>query len=126
MIKRRRLVALVSVIALIVIAFVTVVTGVIFTRTHYGQEKLRPFIHNTLAALVRGKVYVGPISRGILAGLTIDSVAIRDADNDTLFISTGRITASYDPRALLDKRVSLRDVAVEHPLVYLRQHASGR
>jgi translocation and assembly module TamB len=126
MIKRRRLVALVSVIALIVIAFVTIVTGLIVTRTNYGQEELRRFFQNTLAASVRGKVYVGPISGGFLTGITVDSFAIRDADNDSLFISTGRITASYDPRDLLDKRVWLRNVTVEHPLVYLRQHASGR
>jgi translocation and assembly module TamB len=126
MIKRRRLVALVSVIALVVIAFVTIVTGLFVTRTNYGQEELRRFIQSQLAGSVRGKVYVGPISGGLLTGITIDSFAIRDADNDSLLISTGRITASYDPRDLIDKRLWLRDVYVEHPLVFLRQHASGR
>lgn len=126
MIKRRRLVALVSVIALIVIALVTVVTGLIVMRTSYGQEELRRFIQTQLASAVRGKVYVGPISGGFLTGITVDSFAIRDADNDSLFVSTGRITASYDPRDLLDKRIWLRDVTVEHPMVFLRLHASGR
>lgn len=126
MIKRRRLVALVSVIALLVIAFVTVVTGLIVTRTRYGQDELRSFIQTRLASAFRGKVYVGPISGGFLTGITVDSFAIRDADNDSLFISTGRITASYDPRDLLDYRISLRDVTIQHPMVFLREHASGR
>src|SRR5690348_615627 len=126
MIKRRRLVALVSVIALVVIAFVTIVTGLIVTRTPYGQEELRKFIQTQLASAVRGKVYIGPISGGFLTGITVDSFAIRDADNDSLFVSTGRVTASYDPRDLLDKRIWLRDVTVEHPMVFLRLHANGR
>jgi translocation and assembly module TamB len=126
MIRRRRLVALVSAIALLVIGFVTVVTGLFVTRTSYGQDELRRFIQGQLAAAIKGKVYLGPMSGGFLTGITIDSFAIRDADNDSLMISTGRITANYDPRDLIDKRLLLRDVVVEHPIVYLRQHASGR
>jgi translocation and assembly module TamB len=126
MIKRRRLVALVSVIALLVIGLVTIVTVAIVTRTHYGQEELRRAIEGQLASAIKGKVYLGPVRGGFLTGIQIDSFAIRDADNDSLFLSTGQITASYDPRDLIDKRLLLRNVVVEHPVMYIRQHASGR
>ena len=126
MIKRRRLVALVSVVVLFVISFVVFATGLVVTRTGYGQDQLRRLIQTQLAAGIRGKVYVGPMSGGFLTGVVIDSLAIRDADNDSLLISTGRITADYDPRDLIDKRVWLRNVDIEHPLIFARQHASGR
>ncbi len=126
MIRRRRLVALVSAIALLVIGFVTVVTGLFVTHTSYGQEELRRLIQAQLASAVRGKVYLGSVSGGFLTGIQIDSFAIRDADNDSLMLSTGRITASYDPRDLIDKRLLLHDVDVEHPVMFIRQHASGR
>src|SRR5947209_12715575 len=126
MIKRRRLVALVSVIALLVIGLLTVVTGVFVTRTSYGQEELRRLIQGQLTSAIKGKVYLGPVRGGFLTGIQIDSFAIRDVDNDSLLLSTGRITASYDPRDLIDKRLLLRDVDVQHPVVYIRQHASGR
>ena len=126
MIKRRRLVALVSAVVLLVVGLVVLAAGLFVTRTNYGQDQLRRLIQSQLAAGIRGKVYVGEISGGFLTGVTIDSLAIRDADNDSLFLSTGRITASYDPRDLIDKRVWLRNVEVEHPVVYLRQHTSGR
>lgn len=126
MIKRRRLVALVSVIALFVIGFVAVVTGLFVTRTSYGQDELRKLIQGQLAGAIKGKVYLGAVRGGFLTGITVDSLAIRDADNDSLMISTGPIRASYDPRDLIDKRLLLRDVVIEHPVVYLRQHASGR
>jgi len=126
MIKRRRLVALVSVIALLVIGLVTVGTGLFITRTGYGQEELRKLIQGQLNSAIKGKVYLGPVSGGFLTGIQIDSFAIRDPDSDSLVISTGRITASYDPRDLMDKRLLLRDVDVEHPVVYFREHVSGR
>src|SRR5437762_8224087 len=126
MIRRRRLVALVSAIALLVITFVTVVTGLFVTRTSRGQAESRRLVQGQVASSIKGKVYLRPMSGGFLTGVTIDSFAIRDADNDSLLISTGRITASYDPRDLIDKRLLLRDVQVEHPIVYIRQHASGR
>ena len=125
MIKRRKLVALVSVIALLVIGLLTVVTGLFVTRTRYGQEELRRFIQGQLASAFKGKVYVGPVSGGFLTGIQIDSIAIHDLDNDSLFLSTGRITASYDPRDLIDKRLLLRNVQIEHPVVYLREHLNG-
>ncbi|HEY2379432.1 MAG TPA: translocation/assembly module TamB domain-containing protein [Gemmatimonadaceae bacterium] len=126
MIRRRRLVALVSAVALLVIGFVTVVTGLFVTHTSYGQEELRRLFQGQLASVIKGKVYLGAVSGGFLTGIQIDSLAIRDADNDSLLLSTGRITASYDPRDVIDKRLLLRDVDVEHPVIYIRQHASGR
>jgi translocation and assembly module TamB len=126
MIKRRRLVALVSVIALMVIGLVTVGTGLFITRSGYGQEELRKFIQVQLNSAIKGKVYLGAVSGGFLTGIQIDSFAIRDPDSDSLVISTGRITASYDPRDLIDKRLLLRDVDVQHPVVYFREHVSGR
>ena len=126
MIRRRRLVALVSAIALLVIGFVTVVTGLFITRTSYGQDELRRLIQAQLASAIRGKVYLGAVSGGFLTGIQIDSFAIRDADNDSLMLSTGRITASYDPRDLIDKRLLLHDVDVQHPVMFVRQHTSGR
>src|SRR5437867_6326533 len=126
MIKRRRLVALVSAVVLVVIGLVVFTTGLVVTRTNYGQDQLRRLIQSQLTAAIRGKVYVGPRSGGFLTGVTIDTFAIRDADNDSLLISTGRITVNYDPRDLIDKRLWLRNVDVEHPVMYIRQHPSGR
>ncbi|HKO14684.1 MAG TPA: translocation/assembly module TamB domain-containing protein [Gemmatimonadaceae bacterium] len=126
MIKRRHLVALVSVIVLVTIGLLAFAAGLLVTRTDYGTEQLRRLIQRQIADGVRGKVYLGHVSGGFLTGFTVDSFAIRDADNDSLFLSTGRVIASYDPRDLIDKRLFLRNVEVEHPVVYLRLHQSGR
>ena len=122
--KRRNLVALVSACAILVIGLVAVITGTVITRTSYGREQLRKFIAQQVASRIHGKLYVGKLSGGLLGGVTIDSLAIRD-EQDSLFLSTGRISVSYDPRDLIDKRLYLRSLEVEHPVVNLRQYEGG-
>ena len=122
--RRRRLVALVSLCSLVVIAVLVVATGYVVTRTRYGQERIRQVIQQLVGSRIHGKFYLGEISGGFLSGITIDSVAIRGED-DSLLVSTGRITATYDPRDLIDKRVLLHSVDVQHPVVHLRQYENG-
>ena len=122
--KRRKLVALVSACVLLVIAILVVGTGYVVTRTRYGQEQIRKFVQTQIASKIHGKLYLGAISGGFLSAISIDSIAIRD-EKDSLFLSTGRLTATYDPRDLIDKRVLLHTLEVEHPVVHLRQFENG-
>ena len=55
---------------------------------------------------MKGKVYIGHMSGGLVGGVRIDSVEIRD-DEDSVFFASGPITVSYDPRDLFDRRISL-------------------
>ena len=122
--KRRRLVALVSACVLVAIGLLVIAGGYVLTRTEYGAEQLRSLIQQQVASRIHGKLYLGKISGGFLGGVTIDSVAIRDAD-DSLFFSSGKITASYDPRDLLDRRLFIRSLTAEHPRMVMRQFENG-
>ncbi len=124
--KRRRLVALISACVLLALGLVAVIAGLVVTRTDYGREQVRKVVQQQLKGAFLGRIYIGRISGGFLTGITIDSVAIRDVDDDSMFVSTGRVTLSYDPRDIIDKRIWIRHIDVEHPAVYLRQHENGR
>jgi translocation and assembly module TamB len=124
--KRRRLVALVSALVLVVVALAMfgVVVGV--TRTSYGRETLRGVIEQQITSRMRGgKLHLGQLSGNLLTGLTLDTIAIRDAD-DSLFLSAGRTTLVYDPRDLLDRRIVIRRLESEHPLVHIKQYENGQ
>ena len=95
------------------------------TRTDRGREEIRKLVVSALEQRVHGTLYIGRISDGFFTGVTIDSLAIRDPE-DSLFISTGRISASYDLRDLLAQRILLHDVHAEHPVVHIRQHENGQ
>src|ERR687895_1947506 len=124
--KRRRLVALVSALVLVVVALAVfgVIVGV--TRTSRGRETLRAVIEDQITSRMRGgKLHLGRLSGNLITGLTIDTIAIRDAD-DSLFFSAGRTTLVYDPRDLLDRRITIRRLESEHPWVHVKQYENGQ
>ncbi|CAN5718662.1 hypothetical protein BH23GEM1_BH23GEM1_05880 [soil metagenome] len=123
--SRRRNVVLSSAVILISAMLVVVLLVVGGTQTEFGQERVRSFVQSWLAAKVRGTMYVGRISGGLLNGVVIDSIEIRD-ENDSLFLATGRVRVRYDARDLFDKRVVVRMLEIEHPNVHLRYYPDGK
>src|ERR687885_164130 len=123
--KRRRLVALVSALVLVVVVLVALGVVVGVTRTSYGRNTLRALIEEQINSRLRGgKLYLGQLNGNLITGVTIDSIAIRDAD-DSLFLSAGRTTLVYDPRDLLDRRISIQRLESEHPFVHIKQYENG-
>ncbi len=122
---RRRMVALASagVIFLLFLLFALAFTSV--TQTEFGRAWTRRAILSFLEPAFRGKgkLFIGHMSGGLVKGVTVDSIALYDAD-DSLFVSTGPITVTWDPRDLIDKRVLIRALDVRHPVINLRRHAN--
>jgi len=123
--KRRRLVALVSVAVLATLGLL-VVGGITFlTRTTTGRDWARGVAQGFIDRRVHGgSVYLGRLSGSFLTNITIDSFAIRDKRGE-LLVATGRVTLDFDPRDIIDNRVFIRKARVEHPYVHLIQHPSG-
>jgi translocation and assembly module TamB len=121
---RRRLVALVSAAALLGLGFLAVLVAVLVTQSGAGRDWVRELLLTRLKGSVNGRMYVGHISGGLLTGVVVDSIEIRD-ENDSLFLRTGRVTVTYDPRDLWDRRVLLGSVDVENPEVHLRRYENG-
>ena len=119
--SRRRLVALVSAFALLALGLIAFAVVALVTQTDYGREQVREFLATRIAARVHGRMYVGRIHGGLLNGVTVDSLEIRD-DEDSLFLATGPISLDYDPRDILDRRILLKHLEVERPVLHLRKH----
>lgn len=119
--KRRRLIALISLCTLATFGVLAMVAGVVVMRTDMATN----FVRSRIAAAVNGSVYLGRISGNPFSGITIDSLMIRDRAGE-IVVSTGRVTTSYDIRDLIDTRIHLRHVVAEHPYLHLRRHASGK
>ncbi len=122
--RRRTLVILVSIATLLGIVVFAAVSLGIGVNTRAGREQIRQLIQQQVGSGINGHVYVGNVSGGLLTGVTIDSFAIRGAD-DSLFVSTGKVTLEYNPRDLLDRRLLIRNITVEHPLMRLEKFPSG-
>jgi len=109
---------LVGLLAIVVLVFLGV------TRTSVGQERVRRMVATMLEGKVKGRVYIGHMSGGLVGGVRIDSVEIRD-DEDSVFFASGPVTVSYDARDLFDRRILLSHLEAEHPYLHLRQHENG-
>jgi len=121
---RRLRIALGSAIILFGLIMIVVLGFIGITHTSVGQERVRSMIATLLEGKVKGKVYLGHLSGGLVGGVTIDSVEIRD-DEDSVFFASGPITVAYDPRDLLDRRILLSRFEATRPYVHLRQHENG-
>src|SRR6266550_548722 len=121
---RRLRIAIASAIILVGLVAMLVISFLSFTHTSVGQERVRRMVSTMLEGRVKGKVYIGHMSGGLVGGVRIDSVEIRD-DEDSVFFASGPITVSYDPRDLFDRRILLSHLEAEHPFVHIRQHANG-
>lgn len=93
------------------------------TRTDWGREKIRAFAEARLAGAIQGKVHIGRISGSLFTDLVVDSFALREK-NDSLFISTGPVSVRFDLRDLLDRRILVREVTIEHPVVHLTRDST--
>src|SRR5262245_7960206 len=103
--KRRRLVALVSISVLFALGVAAVAVLFIATRTEFGHEQLRRRLCEPLiAGGVHGSVHVGRLGGNFLDSVTVDTLAIRDRQG-ALFLSTGRVTVKFDPRDVWDRRI---------------------
>lgn len=121
---RRRLVALVSAGVLLLIALGVVALLVAVTQTDFGRNRVRGLAMGALKVAMRGRgsIYFGKLGGNFVTGFTVDSIAIRDSE-DSLFLATGPVRVQYDPRDLLDKRIRLDLLDIQHPVIDLRRHA---
>jgi len=118
---RRRLVVGLSTLVLLLVALIGV-TGVIgIIQTSWGRDKVRTLVLTELRRNVHGRIYVGHLAGTLFTNLAIDSLEIRDPAGQ-LLLATGRVYAEYDPRDLLDRRIRLQKLEIDHPYMRLVHH----
>lgn len=121
--SRRKLVVLASAAALLGLGALLALVVVLGTQTSYGRGYIRDVVMD-LTRGMRGKVYIGKIDGNLFTGVTIDSLELRDTD-DSVFVATGPVSVTYDPRDFADRRVLLRHVRIERPVVRMRKDSAG-
>ncbi|MBM3907286.1 MAG: translocation/assembly module TamB [Gemmatimonadetes bacterium] len=117
---RRRYVAVASAIAILLMGSAVFAALAGLTRSAAGREWIRAQAERLLAGATHGKIHIGAIGGSFLTGLTIDSLEIREP-NDSLFVATGPLRVTYDPRDIADGVIFLRSLDVQRPVVRLQR-----
>jgi len=94
------------------------------TQSDGGREWIRTHLIQLAANGVKGRLYVGRLSGSFLTDFAADSVAIIGPD-DSVFIATGPVHVTYDPRDLIDGRFIARSVELQHPFFVIRKEMDG-
>ncbi|HEY3286465.1 MAG TPA: translocation/assembly module TamB domain-containing protein [Gemmatimonadaceae bacterium] len=117
---RRRHVALASAIVILLMgsALAAMLGGL--TRSTAGREWIRAQVQRVLAGATHGTIHVGALGGSFFTGLTIDSLEFREP-NDSLFLATGPVRLTYDPRDIVDGVIALRSLDVQRPFVRLQR-----
>jgi translocation and assembly module TamB len=122
---RRRLVVLLSAIAMLALGAGIVGALVTATQSEGGREWIRRALAQQLARGVKGKVHLGKLSGSFLTDLSIDSLQITDPD-DSVFIALGAMRFTYDPRDIFDGRIIVRSAELERFFVVIRKENDER
>jgi translocation and assembly module TamB len=118
---RRRDVVALSTLALLIMG-VAIAAGIaIMTQTPWGRGRIREVLLAQLKRAVHGSLYVGQLDGSLFTSFSVDSLEVRDRRGD-LFLATGRVHVEYDPRDLLDRRILVQRLELEHPVVRLVHH----
>ena len=114
MAPRRRTIVLATATVLLGFAALGVSAVAMLTQTERGRVMIMRVVLPTLRRAMPGYLYIGRVSGTLFTDLTIDSLEIREP-NGRVFVRTGPIHVTYDPRDLLDRRVVIKSLEVTRP-----------
>jgi len=117
---RRRHVALASAIAILMMGSALAAALGGLTQSARGREWIRAQVERALASGMKGKLHIGALGGSFLTGLTIDSLELREP-NDSLFIATGPVRVTFDPRDIVDGVIFLRSLDVQRPYIRIQK-----
>ena len=110
---------LVSIAAILALVLVAVV---VLNGTYYGRERVRTLALDALRDLVHGEVIVGRIDGNLLDRFDLVDVQILDEDGQP-FLIADRIRARVAFSPLFSRRIILRSLELERPIVTVSKTA---
>lgn len=95
-----------------------------FTQSKLFKDRLREFILSNVSESIDGSFYLGTITGNFITGFSVDSLAITHGDG--VFLSVGKIKLHHDPYSIIGKKITLRSLTIEHPIVNIVKSKDGK
>ena len=96
----------------------------VMTNSDWGREQVRVRALVVLNGAAHGIVTVGAVSGNLLQGITLHDLAITDSAGAP-FITAGELHAGYALRALIGRRVALREVRLTDAHIVIERPTNG-
>jgi translocation and assembly module TamB len=108
-------------------AMVALVAGTAaFTNSDWGREQIRTRVVSAIQGAANGNVSIGRLEGSLFKGLRVHDLIITDSTGAP-FVSVREVRAGYSLVPLaFRKRIELRDVLLDHPVIVLERAESGK
>lgn len=91
-----------------------------FTQSKLFKDRLRVFLVSSITANTEATMSLGTIRGNFVTGFSIDSLRLQVEESE--FLSTGKISISYDFLSLPRKRIIVNKLTVENPRITLQRN----
>ena len=110
-----------------IVAFLLLVTASLaaFVRFYLTDERIKALVLPAAEKALHRKVELGAIQVGLFTGITLTDFAIKETDGQTDFIKADGLVLRYDLWPLLQKRLAISTILLDHPFVRIHRDRNG-
>jgi translocation and assembly module TamB len=113
-----------SLLAVAALLLLIVIGVVVLNGTYYGRERVRRLALDAMRDIVKGELIVGRIDGNLLDRFDLVDVSILDEDGQP-FLIADRVRARVAFGPLLSRRIIVRSLELERPVVTLSRTPGG-
>jgi|GEM_PF-1201680 len=113
-----------SLLAVAALLLLIVIGVVVLNGTYYGRERVRRLALDAMRDIVKGELIVGRIDGNLLDRFDLVDVSILDEDGQP-FLIADRVRARVAFGPLLSRRIVVRSLELERPVVTLSRTPGG-
>ena len=114
-----------SLFAVAALLLLMIIGVVVLNGTYYGRERVRRLALDAMRDIVKGELIVGRIDGNLLDRFDLVDVSILDEDGQP-FLIADRVRARVAFGPLLSRRIIVRSLELERPVVTLSRTPGGR
>jgi AsmA protein len=121
--NRQKLLKITTICAGIVIALL--VALIILIKVVISPEQVKKTVLPRISAAINRQVSLGDVSVSIFSGIRLHDLVIQDKQGAEPFLKAGALRLDYRFWPLLRKRVEIKEIRLESPLVRIVRYADG-
>ncbi len=115
---RRRKVVLIAGSIIMTLALALVGAVAMLTQTDRGRRLIVQLLTPSLDAALPGKLYIGALGGNLITDIRIDSLELTEP-NGKPFLATGPVRVVFDPRDLIDRKISVKLLEIDRAQIML-------
>lgn len=111
--------------ALVVLVILVGVGLAVFVRYYLTEDRLQAMIIPPIQEALGRDVSIGTIDVSLFKGISVNDVAVKEADGSTDFLSVGSFVLRYNLMPLLQKELVVSEVRLENPSIEVSRDKNG-